>query len=95
MVWGKLESLTQISRRFKGKPCCIFVVLASGRGGEELLRLAAYEIERIGMKLILHDSWPFLGVPAKGEGKGEVLEDKKGIEDCRKIISKLMNSVLF
>lgn len=71
---------------FKGKPCCLFVVSGSGKGGEEPLRIAAYEIGGIGMRLILHDSWPFLGVAVKGEDRGEVLKDKRGIADCRRII---------
>jgi len=76
---------------FKGKPCCLFVVSGSGKGGEEPLKIAAHEVERMGMKLILHDSWPFLGVAVKGEDKGEVLEDKKGIEECRKATRKLIS----
>jgi len=82
-----------ISPLLKGKPCCLFVVSASGRGEEEPLKITAHEVERMGMKLILHDSQPFFGVAAKGEDKGEVLKDKKGIEDCRRMIRKLIDSI--
>jgi hypothetical protein len=57
------------------------------------LRIVAYELKWIGMKLIPHDSWPFLGVAVKGEIKGEVLKDKTGIENCRKMLKKLMGSL--
>jgi len=78
---------------FKGKLCCLFVVSGSGKGGEEPLRIVVHEIERTGMKLILHDSQPFLGVAVKGEDKEEVLKDRKGIEDCGRIIKKLIESI--
>lgn len=76
---------------FLGKPFCIFVVSASGRA-EEPLRLAAYQLVGMGMKLIIHDSWPFLGVLVKGEDRGEVLKDTKSIEDCRRLVRKLLKS---
>ena len=45
------------------------------------------------MKLIMHDSWPFLGVLVRGEGQGEVLEERKGIQDCRRLVRKLVDSI--
>jgi len=77
---------------FEGMPFCLFFVSASGRA-EEPLRLAAYELVRMKMKLIMHDSWPFLGVLVRGEGQGEVLEDRKGIQDCRRLVRKLVDSI--
>ncbi len=73
---------------FEGKPFCLFVISATGRV-EEPLRLAAYELVGMKMKLIMHDSWPFLAVPIRGEDRGEVLEDQKGIEDCRRLVRRL------
>lgn len=77
---------------FAGKPFCIFVASGSGRG-EEPLRLAAYKLVGMTMKLIMHHSWPFLGVLVKGEERGEVLKDQKGMEDCRRLVLKLVNSL--
>jgi len=82
----------KFSPPLKGKPCCLFVVSASGKA-EEPLRLAAYELQGEGMKLVLSDSWPFLGVLVKGEDKGEVLKDKKGVEACKKLARKLISSM--
>lgn len=77
---------------FKRKPFCIFVVSGLGKA-EEPLRLAAYELAGMRMKLIMHDSWPFLGVFVRGEDRGEVLKDRTGIEDCRKLVRKLFDSI--
>jgi len=77
---------------FKGKPLCLFVVSATGRA-EEPLRLVAYQLAGMEMRLIMHDSWPFLGVPVKGEGRGEVLADQKGMEDCVRLIRRLVDSI--
>ena len=75
---------------FKGKPYCLFVVSASGKD-EEPLKLAAHILEGTGMKLLQNDSWPFLGVLVRGEDRGEVLQDKKGIEDCIRLVRKLIS----
>ena len=77
---------------FEGKPFCLFVVSASGRA-EEPLRLAAYRFVGMRMILVMHDSWPFLGVLVKGEDRGEVLEDRKDIEACIRLVRKLINSI--
>jgi len=76
---------------FKGKPFCLFVVSGSGKA-EEPLRLVADQLSGE-MKLLLTDSWPFIGVLVRGEDKGEVLKDKKGVEECKKLTRKLMTSV--
>ena len=77
---------------FEGMPFCLFFVSASGRA-EEPLRLVAYELVGLKMKLIMHDSWPFLGVLVRGEGRGEVLEGRKGIQDCRRLVRRLADSI--
>ncbi|MDH5770918.1 MAG: flavodoxin family protein [Candidatus Bathyarchaeota archaeon] len=69
---------------FKGKPYCIFVVSASGKGGEEPLRLAAYEIERIGMKLILHDSGLSLEFSQKEKIKEKFSKIKKALRTAER-----------
>jgi len=74
----------------KGKLLCLFVVSGSGIA-EEPLRLVA---DQLGgeMKLLLTDSWPFIGVLVRGEDRGDVLEDKKGIEDCKRLVRKFLSS---
>jgi hypothetical protein len=42
------------------------------------------------MKLITTDYYPYLGVLAKAEKVGEVLEDQTAIEQVRELIKKLM-----
>jgi multimeric flavodoxin WrbA len=77
---------------FGGKPFCLFFVSASGTG-EEALRLAAYMLVGNDMKIVLHDSWPFLGVMVRGEDRGGVLKDRKGIEECRRLVRKLVDYI--
>lgn len=78
---------------FKGKPCCLFGISASGQA-EEPLRLAAHVLEGTGMKLVLSDSAPFQGVLVKGEDRGEVLKDKRGLEDSKRLAKKLVDSMI-
>jgi len=77
---------------FQGKPFCLFSVSASGRG-EEPLSLVAHKLVGVKMNLITHYSWPFLGVLVKGEDKGEVLKDQKGIADCRRLVKRLIDTI--
>jgi len=77
---------------FTGKPFCLFVVSGSGRA-EEPLRLVADQLGGEGMKLLLTESWPFIGVLVKGEDRRDAPKDKKGIEECKKLTNKLIASV--
>lgn len=74
-----------------GKPFCIFVTSGTGKVEEEMLKIVADYIEYLGLKLVRGDKSPFLGVSVKaGDAKGEVLANKKGIEECKKMVEKLV-----
>lgn len=75
-----------VSPPFKEKPCCLFVVSATGGMGEEPMKLVAHEVERIGMRVVGK-------VLLKGEERKEVLEDKKNLAACRKSIEKIMDLI--
>ncbi|MEM3623175.1 MAG: NAD(P)H-dependent oxidoreductase [Candidatus Bathyarchaeia archaeon] len=75
----------------EGKPVCLFVVTDPEERAEDCLAIVGNEVKNIGMKLVLYDSQ--LGAHAKGKLRGEVLTDKKGIEDCRKLLKKLVDSI--
>lgn len=74
----------------EGKPCCQFVVADPGESAEESLSLVAKEVNSLGMKLVEFNSLP--GAHAAGKSRGEVLHDQRGIEDCRKLIRKLIDT---
>jgi multimeric flavodoxin WrbA len=80
-----------LSPPLEGKPCCLFVVTAAGESAEDCLSTVANEVKSLGMELVLHDSQP--GAHATGDRRGEVLGDQKGMENCRKLIRDLINSI--
>jgi len=41
------------------------------------------------MRLTITDSYPYLGVLAKGEKLSEVLEDERAIDQLRELVTKL------
>ena len=76
----------------EGKPFGLIVVSAGGgrQALEALKELAFQVIHCWRMKLVTVDSYPYLGVLAKGEEVGEVLEDEGAVDQARKLIEKLM-----
>jgi len=87
----KLEADPNFNLPLEGKPFGLVVVSAgSGRQAFEALKEMAFQIIHCWhMKLVPSDSYPYLGVLAKGEKAGEVLEDQKAIEQVRELIKKL------
>jgi multimeric flavodoxin WrbA len=87
----KLEADPNFRLPLEGKPFGLVVVSAGGgRQALEALKEMAFQIIHCWhMKLITADSYPYLGVLAKGEKVGEVLEDLKAIEHVRELIRKL------
>lgn len=76
------------------KPFCIFALSGTGKFKKETLHTIADYIETLGLKLISHDRPPFYGVRVKsGDGKGEVLRNKGGIQQCRELTQKLIASI--
>ena len=74
------------------KPFGLIVVSAGGgrQALEALKELAFQVIHCWRMKVVTIDSYPYLGVLARGEEVGEVLEDKGAIDQARKLIKELM-----
>jgi len=76
------------------KPFCILAVSSDGKIEKETLKGVAEDIEGLGLKLVHHDLPPFFGVSIKGgEDIGEVLSNKEGIEECKKLTEKLIDAI--
>ena len=73
-----------VSPPFKGKPCCLFAVSDTGWMGKEPLKLIAHEVEVIGMKVIGK-------ISLKTEEVKKVIEGKKTLASCKKLIKKLIH----
>jgi len=87
----KLETDPDFSVPLEGKPFGLVVVSAGGgRQALEALKEMAFQVIHCWhMRLVPSDSYPYLGVLAKGEEVGEVLKDQKAIEQARELINKL------
>jgi hypothetical protein len=87
----KLEADPEFDLPLKGKPFGLVVVSASGgRQAFEASKEIVFQIIHCWlMKPVITDSYPYLGVLAQGDEVGEVLEDKKAIEQVRELIKKL------
>lgn len=76
------------------KPSCIFVASGTGNVEKETLQKVAEYIQYLGLKLVPHDLPPLFGVNVKaGDDIGEVLKNKEGIEECKKLTEKLIDSI--
>jgi multimeric flavodoxin WrbA len=79
---------------FTEKPFCIFITSGTGKIEKQTLKIVVDYIEGPGLKLIRHDKPPFLGVSVKaGDRKGEVLGNKQGVEECKRLVEKLIDSI--
>lgn len=78
---------------FSGKPFCIFLTSGTGHVENEILRIAEEYIESLGLRPVFCDEPPHLAVSVRaGDLKGEVLHNKKAIEECRKVVAKMIDS---
>lgn len=78
---------------FSGKPFCIFFTSGTGHVENEILRIAEEYIETLGLRPVFCDEPPHLAVNVRaGDSKGEVLHNKKAIEECRKVVTKMIDS---
>jgi multimeric flavodoxin WrbA len=76
---------------FSEKPFCMFITSGTGKVEKQTLQIVADYIQGLGLRLIRYDKPPFLGVSVKaGDRKGEVLSNKQGIEECRRLAQKLL-----
>jgi len=77
---------------FSGKPFCIFLTSGTGHIENEILRITEEYIEALGLTPVFSDEMPHLGVNVKaGDAKGEVLRNKKAIEECTRVVAKIAN----
>jgi len=75
---------------FSGKPFCIFITSGTGHIEYEILRITEEYIETLGLKPVFSDETPHLVVNVKaGDTKGEVLRNKKAIQECRRVVAKI------
>jgi multimeric flavodoxin WrbA len=78
---------------FSGKPFCIFFTSGTGHVENEILRIVEEYIEALGLKPVFSDEPPHLGVNVRaGDSKGEVLHNKKAVEECRRVVAKMVSS---
>jgi len=76
------------------KPFCIFIASGTGNVEKETLQKVVHCIEGLGLKLVPYNLPPFFGVSVKaGDDIGEVLRNKEGIEECKKLIEKFIDSI--
>lgn len=79
---------------FTEKPFCMFVPSGTGNIEKQTLEIVVDYIESQGLRLIHCEKPPFLGVSIKaGDRKGEVLGNRQGIEECRRLVEKLIDSI--
>jgi multimeric flavodoxin WrbA len=78
----------------KKTPFCIFVVSGTGKVDEETLQTVTHYLKDLGLELVAHDSPPFLAASIKGgDIVGEVLTNREGIEECKRLAEKLVASI--
>jgi multimeric flavodoxin WrbA len=89
---SELEADPYFHPPLEGKPFALIVVSAGGeRQALEALKEIAFQIIHCWhMKPVITDSYPYLGVLAKGEEIGEVLKDQKTIEQLTELIKRLV-----
>jgi multimeric flavodoxin WrbA len=76
------------------KPFCIFALSGTGKFKKGTLHTTADYIKALGLKLIPHDRPPSYGVRVKtSDHKGQVLRNKRGIQQCRELTQKLITSI--
>ena len=80
---------------FQGKkPFCVFALSGSGEIDESALHTVVNYLEYLGLTPVSHDQPPFVAVNLRaGNVKGEVLDNKEAVEQCRKLVRNLMASV--
>ena len=91
----RMEADSNFHFPLEGKPFGLVVTSAGGgRQALEALKEMAFQIIHCWhMKLVTTDYYPYIGVLAKGEKIGEVLEDQKAIEHLKGLIKKLTSAL--
>lgn len=78
---------------FLGKtPFCVFALSGRGEFNEKALHTVVDYIEYLGLKLVRYDHPPFIAVNVRaGDGKGEVLDNKAAIIQCKELARKVID----
>ena len=73
-----------------GKPFCLFALSGRGKFSKKDLHTIVDYTESLGLRLVKHDLPPFIAVNVRaGDEKGEVLENKKAVEQCEGLIRRV------
>jgi multimeric flavodoxin WrbA len=76
------------------KPFCVLVGSGTGKVERQTVKTVAEYLESTGLRLIRHDKPPFFGVSIKaGDRRGEVLDNERGLAECRRLVRKVVNSI--
>lgn len=76
------------------KPFCVFALSGRGEFNEELLTHIVRHTEYLGLKLVKHGSPPYIAVNIlAGDNKGEVLNNKEAISQCKALCEKLITTL--
>jgi multimeric flavodoxin WrbA len=72
------------------KPFCLFALSGRGKFSKKNLQTVVDYTESLGLKLVRHDLPPFIAVNVRaGDERGEVLENKKAVDECKDLAKKV------
>jgi len=81
-------------RLFSGKPFCMLTTSGTGRTETEIVKTTTEYIQGLGLTMVQHDHEPFLGANiATGDIIGDVMRNKETIEESRRLVERLINSI--
>ncbi len=73
------------------KPFCLFALSGLGKFSKKDLGTIVDYNESLGLRLVKHDLPPFVAVNVKaGDQKGEVLENKKAVDQCGRLAREVV-----
>jgi multimeric flavodoxin WrbA len=75
------------------QPFCVFALSGRGRVKKCSIRTVTEYIQSLGLSLVSHDYPPLLAVNVKaGDEKGDVLKNKRAVEQCVELAQKVVAS---
>ena len=75
------------------KPFCVFALSGRGKVKKGSLRTIVEYIESLGLSLVPYGRPPFIGINVRaGDEKGDVLKNKKAVEQCIRLTQKVVAS---
>ena len=74
------------------KPFCLFALSGLGKFNKKNLQPVVEYTESLGLRLVKHNLPPFIAVNVRaGDEKGEVLENKRAIDECKTLAEKVLS----